>query len=178
MIDIIKNLLELNAVESGKIQTSFSYVNIALSLQNCVNDAKMNAEKKNQQIHLNLPDQEYAVYIDKKLIVQVIDNLISNAIKFTHKHKNIWVELIDNEEYYSIKIKDEGVGISDDDKPKLFQKFTKLSSKPTDGEDSTGLGLSIVKQFVELMNGKIEVESKLNEGTTFIITFNRHQVNL
>lgn len=177
MIDIIKNLLELNAVESGKIQTQFSYVDLTLILNNVVSDAQLNADKKNQIINLSNNFEQYPVYIDKKLIVQILDNLISNAIKFTHKNKNIYIELIDEENYYTIKIKDEGVGIPESDLPNMFQKFSKLSSKPTDGEDSTGLGLSIVKQLVEIMNGKIKVESELEIGTTFYIKFNRHQTN-
>lgn len=177
MIDIIKNLLELNAVESGKINTQFAYIDLSIILNNLVNDAKLNAEKKNQEIILENDFDQYPVYIDKKLLVQVLDNLISNALKFTHKGKNIFVKLIDEENYYSILIQDEGVGIPEDDLPKLFQKFSKLSPKPTDGEDSTGLGLSIVKQLVEIMNGTISVKSELNAGTTFSIRFNRHQTN-
>lgn len=177
MIDIIKNLLELNAVESGKINTQFAYIDLSIILNNLVNDAKLNAEKKNQEIILENDFDQYPVYIDKKLLVQVLDNLISNALKFTHKGKNIFVKLIDEENYYSILIQDEGVGIPEDDLPKLFQKFSKLSPKPTDGEDSTGLGLSIVKQLVEIMNGTISVKSELNVGTTFSIRFNRHQTN-
>jgi len=177
MIDIIKNLLELNAVESGKINTQFAYIDLSIILNNLVNDAKLNAEKKNQEIILENDFDQYPVYIDKKLLVQVLDNLVSNAIKFTHKEKNIFIKLVDEENYYSILIKDEGVGIPDEDLPKLFQKFSKLSPKPTDGEDSTGLGLSIVKQLVEIMNGTISVKSELNVGTTFSIRFNRHQTN-
>lgn len=177
MIDIIKNLLELNAVESGKIQTHFAYFDLTKILEQSVNDAKINADKKNQQINLIINTTDYAVYIDKKLLIQVLDNLISNAIKFTHKEKNITIQLHDQNESYSISIKDEGIGIDEDDIPKLFQKFTKLKSKPTAGEDSTGLGLSIVKQLVEILNGTIKVESKVNHGTTFTIIFNRHQVN-
>lgn len=177
MIDIIKNLLELNAVESGKINTQFAYIDLSIILNNLVNDAKLNAEKKNQEIILENDFDQYPVYIDKKLLVQVLDNLISNALKFTHKGKNIFVKLIDEENYYSILIQDEGVGIPEDDLPKLFQKFSKLSPKPTDGEDSTGLGLSIVKQLFEIMNVPISVKSELNVGTTFSIRFNRHQTN-
>lgn len=178
MIDIIKNLLELNAVESGKISTHFTYINLPQVLENIVNDAKINSDNKSQHIHFISKSEEYAVYTDKKLMIQIMDNLISNSIKFSHKNKNIWIELIEEKDNYSVIVKDEGVGISKDDLPKLFDKYSKLNSKPTDGEDSTGLGLSIVKQLVELLNGKIEVESKVNKGTQFTLNFNRHQVNI
>ncbi len=176
MIDIIKNLLELNAVESGKINTHFAYINLSQVLNNIIQDASINVENKQQKLILKVQSEDYAVYTDKKLFVQIMDNLISNSIKFSHKKKTIWVELIEDKEEFSIIVKDEGIGISAEDLPKLFDKYSRLNSKPTDGEDSTGLGLSIVKQLVELLNGTIQVESKLNKGTKFTLTFNRHQV--
>lgn len=177
MIDIIKNLLELNAVESGKIQTQFAYVDLTIVLNNVVSDAQLNANAKQQTINLINNFEQYPAYIDRKLLTQILDNLVSNAIKFTHKGKNIFIELIDDENYYTIVVQDEGVGISKEDIPNMFHKFSKLSSKPTDGEDSTGLGLSIVKQLVEIMNGTISVESEVGVGTKFFVRFNRHQAN-
>ena len=72
-----------------------------------------------------------------------------------------------------LEIEDEGPGILEEDKPKLFQKFQKLNARPTDGESSTGLGLSIVKKYVEAMNGNVRCESEIGKGTKFIVEFQK-----
>jgi signal transduction histidine kinase len=101
--------------------------------------------------------------------VQVLDNLISNAIKFSSCGKSVFVHVRGNEHSIYIEVQDEGQGISQEDQKKLFGKFARLSARPTAGESSTGLGLSIVKSMVEAMNGKIWCESEFGQGATFIV---------
>jgi len=102
-----------------------------------------------------------------------VQNIISNAIKFSQPNKKIYITIRNSEEpqHIDISIKDEGPGFTENDKKKLFQKFAKLSARPTGGEHSSGLGLSIVKKLVEMMNGKIRVESEHGKGAEFILTF-------
>ena len=117
-------------------------------------------------------DESTAV-LDKSLIVQIIDNLLSNAIKFSNHNSNVFVTLRDEDQTIRFEIYDEGPGIMEEDKPQLFQKFQKLNARPTDGESSTGLGLSIVKKYVEAMKGKVWYESEFGKGAKFIVEFNK-----
>ena len=107
----------------------------------------------------------------KSYIYSIIYNLISNAIKFSGRDSKIYVTLKRNESKIRFEVKDEGPGISKEDKPKLFQKFQKLEARPTDGENSTGLGLSIVKKYVEAMGGLVWCESEQGHGSTFTVEF-------
>jgi signal transduction histidine kinase len=99
--------------------------------------------------------------------------LISNAIKYSSPNKNISINLFNNYDNVRFKIQDEGPGLSDADQQKLFSQFTRLTPQPTGGEHSTGLGLFIVKQLVEAMQGRVWCESMLGHGATFIVEFPR-----
>ncbi|MFT6963167.1 MAG: signal transduction histidine kinase [Flammeovirgaceae bacterium] len=111
--------------------------------------------------------------IDKTFGSQVFENLLSNAIKFSPTDKNIYINLVEKEGEFRAEIRDEGPGMSKEDMSKLFGKFQKLSARPTAGEKSTGLGLSIVKKYVEVMNGKVWCESELGEGASFVVEFEK-----
>jgi signal transduction histidine kinase len=108
---------------------------------------------------------------DQTLLTQIIDNILSNAIKFSPADKEIFIELMRRGDRIIIKVKDQGPGFTDRDKEKLFGKFAKLSARPTGGEHSTGLGLSIVKKLVEILGGSISVESEAGHGAEFILVF-------
>jgi signal transduction histidine kinase len=114
---------------------------------------------------------------DKHRTLQVVENLLSNAIKFSPKNSGVTVAIERENENRAaeahpcivITVADEGPGLSDEDKTKLFGKFARLSAQPTGGEHSTGLGLSIVKKLVEAMRGDIRCESELGKGARFIV---------
>ena len=110
------------------------------------------------------------VKVDKFWFREAIDNLISNAIKYSPKKSEIKVRLESNYNDIKLSITDNGPGFTDDDKSKLFAKFQRLSAKPTAGESSTGLGLFIVKQIIDKHKFSIELDSKQNEGSSFQIT--------
>jgi signal transduction histidine kinase len=101
--------------------------------------------------------------------LQILDNLISNALKFSAPHTTIHVHTLPETNNILISIRDEGPGISEADQKKLFQKFTRLSARPTGGESSTGLGLAIVKRLAEAMSGTIQCHSALGAGATFTL---------
>ena len=112
-------------------------------------------------------NQGHFSQVDPNYLEQAIDNLISNAIKFSETGKKVYVSLKMEDTTNIIQIRDEGPGISEDEKKNLFKAFTTASSKPTANELSTGLGLSIAMKFIKAMNGKIEVDTELGKGTTF-----------
>jgi signal transduction histidine kinase len=115
--------------------------------------------------------KQYPAFVDDNRLHQVLENLISNAVKYSPHGKNIIIRLRQDERHVRCEIQDEGPGLSDSDKQKLFGKFTRLAAKPTGREHSTGLGLFIVKKLVELMNGAVWCESELGQGATFIVEF-------
>ena len=98
-----------------------------------------------------------------------MNNLVSNAIKYSFNHTTVKVGLHSNKEGVIISVKDEGQGIPETELAKLFKPFPKISVKSTKGEKSTGLGLTIVKKIVEAHKGKVWVESEVNKGSTFFV---------
>ena len=104
-------------------------------------------------------------------MVQVLENLVSNAVKYSPPRKNIFVRLKKEAGAVRCEVQDEGPGLSVEDQKKLFGKFARLSAKPTGGEHATGLGLSIVKRMVEAMNGKVWCESEPGQGALFVVQF-------
>jgi signal transduction histidine kinase len=98
---------------------------------------------------------------------------LSNANKYTETGKNVWMSVNEERDAISIKVRDQGVGIQADELPHLFSKYSKISSKPTNGEGSTGLGLAIVKRICEELNGQISCESAVGEGSVFTIVLKK-----
>jgi len=100
-------------------------------------------------------------------LVQIFDNIMSNAIKFSPQGSNIYVTLNQNGKMSKVSVRDEGPGMSEEDQSRMFGNFQRLSAQPTGGEKSTGLGLAIVKKIIDAHKGTIEVDSKLGSGSTF-----------
>ena len=105
-----------------------------------------------------------------------MENLISNALKFSPSKRNVFIKITDEEEHVRISVKDEGPGIPDNEISDLFKKYHKLSPRPTGGEQSIGLGLSIVKKYVEVMQGKVWCVCENGKGSEFIVEFRKEQV--
>lgn len=173
MFEIITNLLDVNKIENGKLVIQPSSVDLVLSLGAVTDRYQAPAAKKNITLHVELPDDDTQIYADPTLTIQVLDNIVSNAVKYSPQGKNVWVTVSCDAVQHRVRVavKDEGPGFSEEDKKKLFGKFARLSAKPTGGEHSTGLGLSIVKRLAEAMDASIWCESELGKGATFIIEF-------
>jgi signal transduction histidine kinase len=181
MVELVRNLLDVNAIEEGGIKLNSTLFDIRETVNRIVESYTQRAVQKNILLHYSFPDEALTVLADERLTEQVVENLISNAIKYSPPNKNVFVRMTSkntNQEndisataqaMVRIEVQDEGPGISEEDKKKLFGKFSRLSAQPTGGEHSTGLGLSIVKSLVEVMNGSVWCESVLGEGAVFIL---------
>jgi signal transduction histidine kinase len=180
MFELVKNLLDVNALERGGQQFNITTFDIAPSLSFATDLYNGRGAEKNIMLHFDYPKNATTMVLADRLAVeQIIDNIISNAVKYSPHGKNVWVSV--EERTMTLKanenmknaivfaVRDEGPGLSEEDKGKLFGKFSRLSAQPTGGEHSTGLGLSIVKKMVELMNGKVWCESELGKGATFLV---------
>ncbi|MCU0391635.1 MAG: ATP-binding protein [Thermoflexibacter sp.] len=166
----IEDLLDINAIEQQKPEAiNWEKLDLETFLTPVVSSYKQQAENKHIQLHFDHQLNTKIIDADRSYLTRILDNLVSNAIKFSPKDKNIYITAIENSHIVSISIKDEGPGISPEDQKKMFKKFQKLSARPTAGESSTGLGLSIIKTLVERMEGQIKVNSEVGKGTEFVI---------
>lgn len=170
--DMIAKILDVEAIESKKLNLVIEDVCLTDIFTNLVAQYDVTANKKGITIQTLIPDKVTAK-IDKGYADQVFENLLSNAIKFSPPDKNVFIDVRANNGSVICEIKDEGPGLTEGDKKKLFGKYQKLSARPTGDETSTGLGLSIVKKFVEAMNGKIWCKSKAGQGASFFVEFKR-----
>lgn len=170
MFEMITNLLDVNAIEQGKINLNVAAFHLGETIAMKIEQYAVHAMKKDIKVHFDMDNLETRETLaDKNAAMQIIDNLFSNAVKYSPQGKNVYLSVCEKDDRIIFSVKDEGPGISEEDQKKLFQKFAKLSAKPTGGENSTGLGLSIVKKLVELMDGKVRCESALGEGSNFIV---------
>lgn len=115
------------------------------------------------------PETAATANADPNVLTQVLENLVSNAVKYSPPDRSIFVRLKQLPGTVRFEVQDEGPGLSAEDQQKLFGKFARLTAKPTGDETSTGLGLSIVKRMVEAMNGEVWCESEAGQGATFIV---------
>ncbi len=168
MFELIKNLLDVNALERGGFSLSAKPVNIAQIAALSADHYQSRANNKNITLTFSAETRAFAL-ADHAAVEQVLDNLISNAVKYSPPRKRVFVRLLELAGKVRVEVQDEGPGISEADKRKLFGKFARLTAQPTGGEHSTGLGLSIVKKMVEAMQGNVWCESVVGEGATFII---------
>jgi signal transduction histidine kinase len=170
MFELITNLLDVNAIENKAVRITPIPFDLTEVAQHVANDYRGRAELKQLRMLLEMPPENTMVFADKSSTLQIVDNLVSNAVKYSPFGKNITIRLSKEENRVCFEVEDEGQGLSEEDKHKLFGKFARLSARPTGGEHSTGLGLSIAKKLAEAMNGDISCASELGKGATFILS--------
>lgn len=173
MVDLISNLLDVNQIESQKIALKMQNINITMILQKLLQGYLNRAAVKDIQVHFDSNTPALLIWADVNVLRQILDNIISNALKYSPPHKNVYLRLINTERCVRCEVQDEGPGLSAEDQQKLFGKFTRLTARPTAGENSTGLGLFIVKKLVETIHGKVWCESELGRGACFIVEFSK-----
>ena len=166
LLGMINEILDISKLENSSTQLVKQTFDISMVINEVTTLLYPLFEKKNIKLIKNI--EEFEINADYQKIKQVLFNLLSNALKFTKNKIKIIVQKIDSK--VVIKVIDNGIGIEKKNQKKIFNKFTQINDYSTKNESSTGLGLTISKEFVKLHNGKIEVESELNKGATFIIT--------
>ncbi len=173
MFQLITNLLDVNAIESGKLNVDLANVNVLPIMESLYQNYARRAHAKNIQSRFEIDDSlDYIAYVDENTVHQILDNMISNAVKYSPANTEFILRLKrEGNDWVRCEIQDQGPGLSPEDQAKLFGKFTRLTPQPTGDEHSTGLGLFIVKKLVDALQGKVWCESELGEGSTFIVTF-------
>ncbi|HEY1787917.1 MAG TPA: HAMP domain-containing sensor histidine kinase, partial [Verrucomicrobiae bacterium] len=168
MRDLIANLLDVNAIEQGKFVVKVERCNIQALLEQSLEHNQSAANRKQSVFKVGISEGLWAK-ADRAAVMQIMDNLISNALKYSPPNTTVHVHALPEKDNIVINVRDEGPGISDADQKKLFQKFTRLTARPTGGESSTGLGLAIVKKLAEAMAGSIQCRSAMGAGSTFTL---------
>ena len=168
---MIGRILDTNALESQEITLNLEVFDLEILLEEVITNFKLQAAEKDIELHLIVPEEPIEIELDRNYTMQVLDNLLSNALKFSPSGSQVEVMLYEDGDVARIEIKDEGPGISSKDQKRLFSRFQTLSARPTAGEDSTGLGLSIAKRYVEAMGGRIGCDSEMGEGSVFFVEF-------
>ncbi len=168
---IIKNMLDINAIEQGRLNLHYEEFDIKILLKKVIEEFTAHATLKSIKINFESNDDKVILKTDGSSLTEIIENLVSNAVKYSPHGKTVHIKCFKENETSVIEIKDEGQGFTELDKKSVFQKFARLSAKPTGGEHSTGLGLSIVKKLTDILGGEITFESEPNKGSTFKLSF-------
>lgn len=169
MIGLLDELLDVTRIESGKIQLLKDDIDLPEFMEDTCHRHQQLANPKGTTILFEkIPSGN--LNADPIRLRQVLDNLISNAVKYSPPGSRVWIRVRKREPEWRFEIKDEGPGIKLADRQKLFKDFARLSAKPTGGEKSTGLGLAITRRLVDAHGGKIGVESQEGQGATFWFT--------
>jgi signal transduction histidine kinase len=169
-LNLIESFLDASKIESGTLDLNLLSYNYGEFVSMCVDQNQFFAQRKSQEILFTTDGSDVMLVFDKNKMEQVINNLISNAIKYSHEDKKIEVNIqVKNNELIT-QVKDEGQGIPENELESIFTPYKTSSVKATNSEKSTGLGLAIVKKIIEAHNGSITVASKQGRGSIFSFT--------
>lgn len=169
LLGMINEILEISKIESKAIKLALSTFSLTMSMTEVVNIVTPLANKKHIELKVDIPE-DVEIKADYQKIQQILYNLLSNAIKFTKENGKIETGYTKKGDSVEIYVKDNGIGIDKKYHGKIFAKFVQLNNIYSKKESSTGLGLTITKELVELHGGKITFESKVDVGSTFFVT--------
>lgn len=163
---LVDDFLDISAIEAGRFELDIQKASIMEVLARSLELNDLQAMRKEVELVIDTDDALPRFLMDAPKIEQAITNLVSNAIEHSDPKSRVFISLIENSDTVTFQVRDEGPGIPDDERDKLFKPFEKTRIKKTGGEKSTGLGMVIIRKIVEAHGGSIWLDSRLNEGTT------------
>ncbi len=167
MILMVRKVLDVRNLDLAILTPDMKPVNASDLMKDLILSYKETARRKNIEIIVPDLDPEEKIVSDPQFLMQAMDNLLNNAIKFSPKNSQVGIDLQKTNKAFTISVFDNGPGIPPEEVGKLFEKYTQLSTKPTAGEHSTGLGLSIVRKYVRVMGGEVWQENRPEGGSVF-----------
>jgi signal transduction histidine kinase/ActR/RegA family two-component response regulator len=171
LLGIINDILDVSKMEAGKLEIEYEPVLIQDIFDNILTVMEQSANEKQLQLHYSVDDKiNFAFFSDPLRLTQIITNLVSNAIKFTAKGSIHFEAKLKNKNTFQLIVSDTGIGIPKDKLKTIFAQYEQVRTKVQKKYKGTGLGLAISKKLVELMNGTIIIKSKINQGTSFVIS--------
>ena len=174
LLDTLNLLLDLSMLETGEVNVMLEHVNVKEEVEAVINCFSSEIITKGLSVRAKLRENIYAVNVDKRLFRETLNHLMNNAVKYTEEGNisiTIATKQIDNIDYVNISFIDTGMGIKEEMLETIFEEFRQVSEGYNRNFEGAGLGLTLVKKFVELNNGFIKVESKFGEGSTFTVSF-------
>jgi len=174
MISIVEDLESINKLETGELKPQFSVFDMVKIVEDVIEmEQRLSKERKIWLTITDKPDKPLMVKADRKRIIEVMTNLVVNAIKYGKKNGFVKVGFYDFDDKIMVEVSDNGIGIDKKDLPRVFERFYRVDKSRSREQGGTGLGLSIVKHIIEAHNQSINVQSVLNEGTTFTFTLEK-----
>ena len=167
MLNLVNELLDLSVIESGELRLEPKPCSLSELIEKCAGQRSLDATKKRTRIVLPSPRPRLRVTIDPAKMQQVVDNLLSNAVKFSPHGSTVTVVIHGDRRHCGFAVQDQGPGIPENERARLFSNFGRLSVKPTGGEKSTGLGLAICRRIVEAHRGTLTAENLPGRGCEF-----------
>jgi two-component system phosphate regulon sensor histidine kinase PhoR len=174
MISIVEDLESINKLETGELKPQYSVFDIVKIVDDVFElEQRLSKERKISLLFDNKPDKQLLVKADKKRIIEVLANLVTNGLKYGKKNGFVKVGFYDFDDKIMIEVTDNGIGVDKKDLSRIFERFFRVDKSRSREQGGTGLGLSIVKHIIEAHNQTINVQSVLNEGTTFTFTLEK-----
>ncbi len=170
LLGLINDILDLTKIEAGRLELNYETVDLRAALLAVLPVVKPRARDKRIRISTFLPTDLPPVWADPGKLNQILLNLLTNGVKYTHENGSVSVEARPQGELVEIWVTDTGIGISKEDQERIFHRFTQVDSSATRTQGGTGLGLAITRELVELHGGTLRVQSKLGKGSSFIFT--------
>jgi signal transduction histidine kinase len=170
---LISNLLNISKIETGSLTINKDMIKTREFLEDIVHSIEPQAISRNINLESILPDKLSALVVEKDLLRVSILNILGNAIKYTPKGRSITFKVVENDNHIEVNISDTGYGISEEELPHIFDKFFRSSDEQIKQHTGNGLGLALSREIIRLHDGKIEVSSKLGQGTQFKLTLPR-----
>ncbi len=174
MISIVEDLESITKLETGELKPQYSVFDIVKVVEEVFElEQRLSKERKISLEFANKPDKPILVNADKKRIIEVLTNLVINGLKYGKRKGNIKVGFYNFDDKLMVEVSDDGIGIDKKDLPRIFERFFRVDKSRSREQGGTGLGLSIVKHIIEAHNQTINVQSELDEGTTFTFTLEK-----
>ena len=171
MAFLVRDLLQLTRFDNKQVRLDITEIDLNDFLSRMVRQSQIHAEAKQQTLTFTPYEKPVIIYGDRDRISQVVNNIITNAIKYSLEHASIRVYITEDQDYYKVSVKDTGMGISREDLPRIFERFYRVDKARSRAMGGTGLGLAIAKEIMESHQGKLTAESEYGKGTTMTMWF-------
>ncbi|WP_097032785.1 tetratricopeptide repeat-containing sensor histidine kinase [Clostridium tertium] len=173
---LIDNIIDASRINKGNYEANFNNINIVELVEKITNSITPYVEIKNIMVIFDTNIEELIIKCDVYMVERIILNLLSNAIKFTPKNGKIIVSVNDKENEVEIRVRDTGIGIPKEMKDKIFNKFTQVDKSLNRSKEGSGIGLSLVKSLVDLLNGKIYLNTEYKNGSEFVLNLPKDKI--